>query len=140
MQIEFTVPQPENLLKAACSVPIARRGESWSEACLGPKGKNQGVYVIFHGDKVIYVGKTDGPSMFFGMRLRREFQESASSGRHIYPKLAALATPPSIQVSMLSTQEIRALVSVNGLVLADDDLIRPCEAVLIAVYKPALQV
>lgn len=128
------------ILKSARPVPIARRGESWSEACLGPEAKNQGVYVIFHGDKVIYIGKTDGPSMSFGMKLRREFQETASGGRHIYPKLAALATPPIIQASMLSTHEIRKLVSLNGLALTDADLIPPCEAVLIAAYKPIFQV
>jgi len=107
---------------------------------LGPNKKKQGVYVIFHGDQVIYVGKTDGPSMSFGMRLRREFQETASSNRHIYPKLAALPTPPNIQVSMLSTLEIRKMVSLNGLILADADLIGPCETILIAAYKPAFQV
>src|SRR6266571_9267497 len=78
LRIEFSIPPPHEPLKSVCSVPIARRGESWSEACLGPKGKDQGVYVIRHGDKIIYVGKTDGPSMSFGIRLRREFQESAS--------------------------------------------------------------
>lgn len=140
MQIGFTVPRSQDLLKSACTVPIARRGESWSEACLGAEGKNQGVYVIFHGDKVIYVGKTDGPSMSFGMRLRREFQETAAKGRHIYPTLAALTTPPNIQVAMLSTSQIRSLVSLNGLALTDADLVLPCEAVLIAVYKPVLQV
>ncbi len=140
MQIAFTVPQPQDLLKSACPVPIARRGGSWSETCLGSGAKNQGVYVIFHGDSVIYVGKTDGPSMSFGMRLRREFQETASGGRHIYPKLAALTVPPGIQVSMLSTSDIRKLVSINSLSLTDAELIPPCEANLIAAYKPRFQV
>jgi len=140
MQIQFSVPPSQSLLTAALPVPIAKRGESWSEACLGPNKKNQGVYVIFHGEQVIYVGKTDGPSMSFGMRLRREFQETASSGRHIYPKLAALTTPPDIHVSMLSTLEIRKMVSLSDLVLSDADLIGPCETILIAAYKPAFQV
>jgi len=96
--------------------------------------------VIFHGDSVIYVGKTDGLSMSFGMRLRREFQETASGGRHIYPKLAALTVPPGIQVSMLSTSDIRKLVSINSLSLTDAELIPPCEAILIAAYKPRFQV
>jgi len=139
MQIQFSVPPSQSLLTTSLPVPIARRGESWSEACLGPNRKNQGVYIIFHGAQVIYVGKTDGPSMSFGMRLRREFQETASSGRHIYPKLAALTTPPNVQVSMLATADIRKMVSLSGLVLADSDLIGPCEAILIAAYRPVFQ-
>ena len=41
---------------------------------------------------------------------------------------------------MLSTLEIRKMVSLNGLILADADLIGPCETILIAAYKPAFQV
>ena len=139
MRIQFSIPPPHDLVKSVCSVPIARRDESWSEGCLGPEGKKQGVYVIHHGDKIIYVGKTDGPSMSFGLRLRREFQESASQGRHIFPRLAALQSPPSISVCLLSTSAIRKMVSIEVTTLTDTELIPICEAVLIAVYKPDFQ-
>lgn len=137
--IEFTVPPPHELLNSLCDVAIARRGESWSERCLGTEGKKQGVYVIHHGNKIIYVGKTDGPSMTFGVRLRREFQESASGGRHIYPKLAALKTPPALGVCLLPAATLRSMVTWKGAALDDFELIPICEAVLIAAYKPEFQ-
>jgi len=41
---------------------------------------------------------------------------------------------------MLSTSDIRKLVSINSLSLTDAELIPPCEAILIAAYKPRFQV
>src|ERR1035437_9798975 len=52
-----------------------------------------------YGGSIKYVGKSGSPSMSYGMRLRREFQETASGGKHIYPKLALLSVPPDIMVS-----------------------------------------
>lgn len=139
VRIEVSVPPPQDLRKSLRDVPIAKRGESWSESCLGPEGKEQGVYVIHHGEKIIYVGKSDGPKMTFGVRLRREFQESASGGRHIFPKLAALRTPPLIKVCLLPATILRGMVTVQDTTLTDLELIPICEAVFIAVYKPELQ-
>lgn len=139
MRIEISVLPASELLSDACWVVIARRGESWSERCLGCGAKDQGVYVIHHAGKVKYVGKTDGASMTFGTRLRREFQESASQGRHIFPRLAALSVPPEIRVCLLSASAIRKLVSVADGILTDAQLIPIYEAVLIQAYRPEFQ-
>lgn len=139
MKLTITVLPQSDLLSTACSVRVARRGESWSESCLGAGGKDQGVYVIHHAGKIKYVGKTDGASMSFGMRLRREFQESAAASRHIFPKLAALSVPPNISVYLLSANAIRKLISVEGLALTDTQLIPIYEAVLIQTYRPEFQ-
>jgi hypothetical protein len=72
---------------------------AWTESCLSESAKLTGVYVIHHGGSIKYVGKTGSPSMSYGMRLRREFQETASSGKDIYLELALLAVPPEIKVS-----------------------------------------
>lgn len=140
MKVEVEVPPKEKVLAGGCSVPLARRGERWSESSLGIRAKDQGVYVIHHAGIVKYVGKTDGPSMSFGMRLRREFQETASQRRHIYPKLAALRVPPEIQVSFFSAEEIRGLVSVPSAKLTDADRIAIFETVLVQVYGPEFQI
>lgn len=140
VRVEISLPPSAELLKTLWDVPLARRGEGWSERCLGPEGKKQGVYVIHHGEKVIYVGKTDGQSMTFGVRLRREFQESASGRRHIFPTLSRLTIPPSLRVCLLPTDVLRGMVKVHGAKLSDVDLIRICECVLIATYRPELQV
>lgn len=97
------------------------------------------MYIIHHAGKVKYVGKTDRASMSFGMRRRREFQESASGGRHIFPKLAALSVPPDLGVSLLPASAIRRLVTLTGTALTDAQLIPIYEAVLIQVYKPEFQ-
>lgn len=139
MKLDIAVLPQSELLSPACSVRIARRGESWSESCLGSGAKDQGVYVIHHAGKIKYVGKTDGASMSFGARLRREFQESASGGRHIFPKLAALSVPPDISVCLLSADAVRKLISVEGMALTDAQLIPIYEAVLIQAYRPEFQ-
>lgn len=98
-----------------------------------------GVYVIHHAGDIKYVGKTNGPAMSLGMRLRREFQESASGGKHIYPKLASLVAPPSIMVSFFPAAAIQELIQVSGMKLGSVQIIEIFEAVLIQAYEPAFQ-
>lgn len=99
MRIEIDIPLKEQIMRDCCQVALAGKGVGWKEACLGEKAKEMGVYVIHHGGHIKYVGKTGSPGMSFGIRLRREFQESASGGKHLYPKLASLTIPPAIMVS-----------------------------------------
>ena len=91
---------------------IAIKGVTWKASCLGECAKENGVYIIHHGGSIVYVGKTGSPTMSYGDRLRREFQEGASSGRHIFPKLAALSTSKAkhsrvYTSTMLSTRMAR---------------------------------
>lgn len=139
MKLDLIIPSTEQVLTGGLSVPVARRGQRWSETCLGRYAKEQGVYVIHHAERVKYVGKTDGPTMSFGMRLRREFQENASEGRHIFPKLAGLRVPPDIKVFFFVSEEIRDLVVPTGLTLADTQRIAVLETALIQVWKPDFQ-
>ena len=71
--IEIDLPEAREVLKSGCSVPIASKGVTWSASCLGEMAKKKGVYVIHHVGEILYVGKTEGPTMDFGTRLRREF-------------------------------------------------------------------
>ncbi len=139
MKVEVRIPPIEDVLAGHVSVPLAPRGVSWSEASLGSHAKDFGVYVIHHSGTVKYVGKTDGPSMSYGMRLRREFQETAAQGRHIYPKLAALDVPPDIRAYFLPSNSARELVSGSGISLSDPQRITILEAVLIQAYEPEFQ-
>jgi len=123
----------------ACPVPLAIKGVSWKESCLGKQAKESGVYVIHHGGAIIYVGKTGSPGMSFGMRLRREFQQTASSDRHIYPKLALLTVPPDIMVSFFSTKDIDGLVSAEGMVLNGFEKTEIFETAAIHAYQPGFQ-
>ncbi|MGH9515829.1 MAG: hypothetical protein ACRD3P_09165 [Terriglobales bacterium] len=101
--------------------------------------KETGVYVIHHAGNIKYVGKTDSPTMSFGARLRREFQEGASGGRHNYPKLAALTIPPEILVSFFSAKAVGELVKMEGFTLSGFGKIRILEIALTHTYNPEFQ-
>jgi len=139
VKIEVEIPQKEQVLQSGLVVRVARRGESWSEKQLGRYAKEQGVYVICHDDSIKYVGKTDGPTMSFGMRLRREFQETASQRRHIYPRLAGLPVPPHIRVCFLDFTKLRALVQAHGIALDDVGRTAILEQALMHAYDPDFQ-
>lgn len=107
---------------------------------LGDARSDVGVYVIHHRGNIKYVGQTSGPSMNFGIRLRRHFQQGAA-GEHTYPRLNAIETPPDIQVSLYNPQEILTFVYYKGIRQSVDRnaVIRLFEAALIISLKPEFQ-
>ncbi len=139
MRLTIDVPDAKETMLQACAVPLATRGVRWSESCLGQNAKETGVYVIHHFGVIKYVGKTDAPTMSFGMRLRREFQETASSGKHNYPKLALLSVPPDIMVSVFSSKTIGTLVNAEGFTLNAWGKVEVFETALIHAYDPEFQ-
>lgn len=139
MRLTIEVPEPQEAMSHACPVPLAVRGVKWSALCLGQNAKETGVYVIHHAGVIKYVGKTDAPTMSYGMRLRREFQETASSGKHNYPKLALLSVPPEILVSVFPSKAIDALVKAEGLTLNAWGKVEIFEVALIHAYNPEFQ-
>ena len=107
------LPKIEGIFSRGIPISLAKRGESWSEQQLGEHAKKIGVYVIHHGNKIKYVGKTDEKTMSFGMRLRREFQQSASQDRHIFPKLLRLEIPPETKVTFFNSEEISNYINLG---------------------------
>lgn len=139
MRLTIDIPDPQQAMSQACPIPLAIKGVTWKESCLGKQAKETGVYVIHHGGAVKYVGKTGSPSMSFGMRLRREFQQTASSDKHIYPKLAQLTVPPDIMVSFFSGKDIDKLVIAEGMTLNGFEKIEIFETAAIHAYQPDFQ-
>ncbi len=137
--ITVEAPPVPDILRRGIPVPIARAGERWSESSLGRYAKLKGVYVIHHAGRIEYVGMTERNAMYFGMRLRREFTESGSGRRHIYPKLEALEVPPEIMVSFFPPDEVRDLVTPIGTAPTDTHLIAVLEAAWIGAYQPEFQ-
>ena len=119
---------------------LAPKGKSWSEKQLADNAKNQGVYILVRGRQILYVGKTDGPSMTFGVRLRREFQESAAQGKHVYKKLTQPSTDAEISVAFLPTSEVQELVQCEGFCLNHQGKIAILEQALIQSYQPEFQI
>lgn len=139
MKIEILIPSLAELFQNGCPVQLALKGKSWFKSQLGNYAKEKGIYILYHQGVVKYIGKTDGPSMSFGMRLRREFQESASQGKHIYPKLAQLSSEYPIMAYFLTLSDVKKHILVSGGILTNENLNVIFEQVLIQVYKPEFQ-
>lgn len=136
MHIQVTTPSKTWITSRGVSVSVARKGERWSKATLGESANRKGVYVIHHASCIKYVGKTDGPEMSFGVRLRREFQESASQGKHIFPKLSRLKVPPNIKVTFFPMEVVRKFVTSGSRCLSDTQRNAIFEVVLQQAYEP----
>lgn len=138
MSFKIRIPTKGKILRQGVDVELSPIGKSWSAYQLGDKRTRIGVYVIHHEGDIKYVGKTNGPTMNFGVRLRRHFQESAA-GKHIYPRLEELEQPPCVQVTMLELDEIQQYIdhSVGNIDLTK--LIPVFESALICAYDPAFQ-
>lgn len=135
----ISIPERKEMLKNSVSVPIAPKGVSWFQKCLGDHASEKGVYVIHHRNSIKYIGKTNGKSMSFGMRLRRHFQETAAGSKHTYPKLSVLETPPGIKVKMIPLVEIKKHIQHDITKVSDLELIPLFEAALIVSFKPKFQ-
>lgn len=141
MQIIVDIPSSRTLRQLAIQVPLARIGEPWSPTVLGPNATAKGVYVIFQGDGVLYVGKTQRNKMNFGTRLRREFTESGSQGKHIYPKLVnqVMSHASPLLVACLPLAEIKSWWQCRGGSLNDEAITLVTEQLLIGAFSPRLQ-
>lgn len=80
--MKISIPSKSEILTDSISVNTVPKGGSWYQRCLGGLAPEKGVYVIHHGGSIKYIGKTNGESMSFGMRL----QETAAGQKHTYPK------------------------------------------------------
>lgn len=141
MKLEIEVPPKEVILSDGTELKLAPKGKSWSKKNLGNHKNERGVYIIHHDKKIRYVGKTDGPTMNFGIRLRREFQETASQGKHNYPRLKKLQTPPPIYVCFFNTDDLRELIktTIANFESSDQGIIETMEQVFICAYEPEWQ-
>jgi len=139
IKIEFSVPEIEEILSKGITINLAKKGESWSETQLGKYAKKIGVYVIHHDNKIIYVGKTDEKTMSFGKRLRREFQQSASQNKHLFPKLLKLKPPQKIRVTFFDSEEIASYMILSGSNIKEKGMIRIFEQILTQLIEPTFQ-
>jgi len=139
--IIITVMDGEEYLKNALEIGLDRE---WAKKSANFDGRMrmQGIY-IFHISaprRIIYVGKTRGPTMDFRTRLYRHATKSASqSNPKVYETLKKITkeTQRSVLVSLLTTEQIRNLF--KGKPLEDAALVDIYEQVLIHLLKPDMQ-
>jgi len=100
--------------------------------------KERGIYIFHKRMDVLYVGKTGGETMTFGIRLRRHFQKKAAQGKRIWN---LLKRHEPVEVSFIPDNEIYrrikgARISTKRL---EDEAIRLMEAALILSWQPKFQ-
>ena len=139
MQIQIDIPDKKAILNSGLTIPVAGPRQSWSELRLNEYRHMRGVYVIHHDNRIRYIGKTDGPTMTFAVRLRREFQYSAAQGKGVYAKLAKLAIPPEVKVVFFDPRTLAKLVRCTGLNISEIGMIRIVEQTFIDAYEPHFQ-
>lgn len=138
MFFRIRVPTKKRIIADGVDVHLSPIRQSWSPYQLGEKRARIGVYIIHHNCVIKYVGKTNGPTMNFGVRLRRHFQQQAA-GKHTYPRLKCLNQPPCIQVTMIELSEIQEYVEYNVKGLDLIKLIPIFETALICAFEPEFQ-
>lgn len=104
--------------------------------------KSKGVYVLHVENplKIIYIGKTSGPTMDFHTRLYRHATKSASqSSPRVYRMLKEIKkeTGSPILVSLITKEQIRGLF--KGKSLGDTAMIDIYEQVAIHLLRPKMQ-
>jgi len=103
--------------------------------------KSQGIYILHVSlpPRIIYVGKTRGPTMDFATRLYRHATKSGSSDSKVYRTLKKIQqeTGKPILVALIPLEKIRTLF--EGKLLEDAAMIDIYEQVLIHLLKPEIQ-
>lgn len=103
--------------------------------------KSQGIYVLHVASppRIIYVGKTRGPSMDFQTRLYRHATVLASQNSHVYRVLKRIKgeTGSAILVSLIAKEQLRILF--QGSNLTDAAMVDIYEQLMIHLFEPAIQ-
>lgn len=103
--------------------------------------KSQGIYILHVSipPRVIYIGKTRGPTMDFATRLYRHATKAASGDSKVYRVLKKIKreTGKPILVALLTLEQVRSLF--EGKSLEDAAMIDIYEQLLIHLLKPEIQ-
>jgi len=134
MQISITVPIKADIVNSGFHVRVAEKGKSWSKGQLGDYADKKGVYIHHSGGKILYIGKaTSGDYGTFGERLRREFQETASSNSSLHQ---LLKQHRDVKTYLLDLNDIDMMVNPGPMVLSPERKALIMEQVLIGLYEP----
>ena len=136
MQLIIHIPLKAQIINGGFSLAVAPSGKSWSKSQLGDYADRKGVYVHHANGQILYIGRTtsSGDYATFGERLRREFQEKASSNSDLYKLLLAQTQP--IRAYLLDLEDIEAMVDAGPLRLSGVRKALIMEQVLIGLFDP----
>ncbi len=135
MKIELNIPTKSQIVNGGFIMSLAPKGQSWSKSQLGDYADKSGVYVHHCNGRILYVGKaTSGKWGTFGERLRREFQETASSNSALHKLLVNQTFP--VRSFLLDLEELDMIVDAGPMELSPKRKALIMEQVLIGIYQP----
>jgi excinuclease UvrABC nuclease subunit len=134
VEIKVKIPIKADIVFQGFPVSTSPAGTTWTKDQLGDYADRSGVYVHHCDGKILYVGKTtSGQWGTFAERLRREFQEKASSNSSLYQLL--LGQQKTIKTFMLDLDDIDMMVDSGSILLTKERKALIMEQILIGVFS-----
>jgi hypothetical protein len=137
MEIKVKIPIKADIVFQG--IPIitspADSGTTWTKEQLGDYANRSGVYIHHCDGKILYVGKTTiGQYGNFAERLRREFQEKASSNSSLFQLLHSQTK--TIKTFLLDIEDLDMMVDSGSIQLSKERKALIMEQILIGVFQP----
>lgn len=137
MEIKVKIPIKADIVFQGFPVITspAISGATWTKGQLGDYAGRSGVYIHHCDGKILYVGKTTtGKFGNFAERLRREFQEKASSNSNLYQLLHSQTK--TIKTFLLDLEDLDMMVDSGSIQLSKERKALIMEQILIGVFQP----
>jgi excinuclease UvrABC nuclease subunit len=137
MEIKVKIPIKADIVFQGLPITTSPAGSAttWSKEQLGDYADRSGVYIHHCDSKILYVGKTtSGHYGTFAERLRREFQEKASSNSALYQLLYSQAK--TIKTFLLDLDDLDMMVDSGSIQLTKERKALILEQILIGVFQP----
>lgn len=137
MEIKVKIPIKADIVFQGLPIitSAAGSGTTWTKEQLGDYADRSGVYIHHCDGKILYVGKTtSGQYGNFAERLRREFQEKASSNSALFQLLHSQTK--TIKTFLLDLDDLDMMVDSGSIQLSKERKALIMEQILIGVFQP----
>ena len=135
MNITISIPTKAQIVNGGFEVHVAKAGTSWSKTQLGDYADRKGVYIHHSNGKLLYIGKaTSGQFGTFAERLRREFQEKASSNSSLHQLL--VAQKDKVRSYLIDLDDVDMMIDPGSMSLSPERKALIMEQVLVGIYEP----
>lgn len=135
MEIKVKIPIKADIVFQGFPVTTSPTSKTWTKDQIGDYTDRSGVYIHHCDGKILYIGKTtSGKWGTFSERLRREFQEKASSNSSLYQLLHTQTR--NIKTFILDLDDIDMMVDSGSIQLTKERKALIMEQILIGVFLP----
>lgn len=135
MKVSCNIPKRNEITSRGIPLSVAADGESWSSIQLGPSARDSGVYVLYAGNRILYVGQTMvGNYGNYGERFRRHCQKKASRNSKVYQLLRS--QNEGVWAYLLGRSDLGDRVRQEGVKVSVERMALLLEQALIGAYEP----